>query len=86
MVSVFFDVNRTSGDIYGINDISPRFLETVKLLKMKSIQVIASLLCGILYCGISLNAQNVLKATGWIMRQNCKKNSGIQLIIRIKYR
>lgn len=31
---------------------------------MKSIQVIASLLCGILYCGISLNAQNVLKATG----------------------
>ena len=66
MVSVFFDVNRTSGDIYGINDISPRFLETVKLLKMKSIQVIASLLCGILYCGISLNAQNVLKATGWM--------------------
>ena len=44
MVSVFFDVNRASGDIYGINDISPRFLETVKLLKMKSIQVIASLL------------------------------------------
>lgn len=33
---------------------------------MKSIQVIASLLCGILYCGISLNAQNVLKATGWM--------------------
>ena len=66
MVSVFFDVNRASGDIYGINDISPRFLETVKLLKMKSIQVIASLLCGILYCGISLNAQNVLKATGWM--------------------
>lgn len=61
-----FDVNRASGDIYGINDISPRFLETVKLLKMKSIQVIASLLCGILYCGISLNAQNVLKATGWM--------------------
>ena len=33
---------------------------------MKSIWGIASLLCGILYCGISLNAQNVLKATGWM--------------------
>lgn len=33
---------------------------------MKSIRFIASLLCGILYCGVFLNAQDVLKVTDWM--------------------